>query len=379
MQPNIKLVTISDPREHAWMASRPGFVHENIDMKAIGEMDLSLNSMCMYTFEITSSILFRDFMFSLRPIQPWARSLRSAPLKRENLEQSSELASPGCERFIDDCLEMIDDGLPQDIAREVLPMSLSTVFCITIDHRTVVGFMKTMLEIDPRLFAVYGDLFTKAVPGLKRFMESKVKEFSGAYLITDDERIDGTKTIGEMTFGHYTMKSALAAQFLRQHHSKVKTDLWTKIKESGYHSIALQQRDPVEVVFYADRHAYNRLMQLRSHWFADWSVDMWGSIVGDYIKDMTLDQFWDFIPNGNGKPDPYHRDMYSRVIGEEHNLPCPIMCEWPDLVRQRIQTLGDNDISRVYLGLCNGGFIKDNPDNEYRQEYLKMLEAKNVS
>ena len=111
-------------------------------------------------------------------------------------------------------------------------------------------------------------------------------------------------------------------------------------------------------------------MSLRSHWFADWSNDMWGQIVGDYIKDMSVEEFWDFLPNGNGKEDPYHRDMISRVKGEEHNLPCPIMCETPSLIKRRLQIHGKNPIISKYIELLYSGYFTDNPSNEFRQMYM---------
>lgn len=373
MKPNIELIGSMDERLSAWITSRPGFDHSDIDMDEIGKMDLSLNSIAVYTLRITSSILFRDFLFSLRPIHPWARSLRSAPLRRENMSISEELANVEDEVLLTKVINLIEGGVEQDIAREHLPMSLSTVYTVVLDHRTLVGFLKTMYLLDKQMFDVYGQLFINAVPALRNFDQSNTKEFSKSYLISGNEDFfGGTKEVGEMVAGRFSMKSAMAAQFLRQHNAKVKTEIWNAIRDSGYFNISLQQKDELDVVFYTDKSAYHRLMQLRSHWFADWSTDMWGTMVGDYIKDMTLKQFWDFLPNGNGKNDPYKRDMLSRINGEEHNLPCPIMCEYPDLVRQRAENFGDNPITRVYQGLCDYGFIKDNPDNEYRKQYLEM-------
>ena len=369
MKPNVELLGSLDERGPAWAASRPNISEH--DMGSICKMDLSINSMAMYTYKITSSLLFRDFMLGLRPIHPWARSSRAVPMTRANLQISGELFSDKDDLILDDIIEMLKDGMPQDTARENLPMSLSTVFCVTIDHRTMVGFLKTMFNIDKDLFDCYGKLFIDATPGLEYFWESKTPDFLDAYIITDDERDMNLKTVGEMTAGCYNMKAALAAQFLRQHNSKIKTSFWTKIAKEGYFNISMQQFNPVEVVFYSDRNTYRKTMQARSHWLADWASDMWGNIVSDYVKDMTLDDFWAFIPNGAGKEDPYKADMMARVNHEDPNLPCPIMCEWPDLVRQRIEQFGDNDVIRLYLALCNYGYIKDNIDNKYRQQYLE--------
>jgi hypothetical protein len=165
------------------------------------------------------------------------------------------------------------------------------------------------------------------------------------------------------------MKNALMSQFLRQHHSSVKTELWNLIP--AYAEKYMDQNDEVNVTCYADKAAYVKLMSLRSHWFADWSEDMWGGIVGDFIQQMNPREFWEFLPNGNGKQDPYFRDMMSRVTREEHNLPCPIMCEWPDLIEARAEMYSaSNPIIKAYRGLVAKGFIKDNLNNKYRRMYI---------
>ena len=142
---------------------------------------------------------------------------------------------------------------------------------------------------------------------------------------------------------------------------------------SSYFGAEMLQRqgDNIGITFIANRNAYNNLMSLRSHWFADWAGP-WGRMVGDYISDMSAGEFWKFIPNGNGKKDPYYRDMMSRVTGEEHNLPCPIMLEYPELVYRRVEQEGDNLVIERYVELVEQGYIVDNPYNVLRIKYLKM-------
>jgi len=373
MNPSIELISVSDQRKFAWINSRPDFDHSNIDMDKIGSMDLSLNSLCMLTFKIQSSIVFRDFLFSIRPIFPWAQSLRSAPLKRENLHISSEFWSG--DSSIDAALKDIENGLPQDRARECLPMSLSTSYVVSMDFRTVCGLIKTIQEMDADLFEIYGTKFERAIENIPGYKNNSVKAFTSAYLISKDEIAFSNKKaeMGDLIYGQYTLPYYFAAQFLRQSNGIVKTDIWNHILDFGYiDSFQYRsQSSECDIVFYIRKSAYHKLMSLRSHWFADWAGP-WSVMIGDYIKNMTINDFWDFIPNGNGKPDPYYRDMVSRVTGEEHNLPCPIMLEYPDLIRQRFKIEKGNPIIDMYAGLAMNGYINDNPDNKLRKQYLKM-------
>lgn len=372
MKPEVTLINVSDQREEAWRFSRPGFDHSNLDMEEIGAMDMSLNSTCMLTFQIHSSIAFRDWLFSIRPIFPWARSSRSAPLTNSNTVISSEFNMVGDER-IRQVLRDIAQGVPQDQARENLPLSMSTAYTVTMDFRTVCGMIRTMHYMNKDMFDTYGLLFNSCMTKIPGYDRHKVKPFMDAYILTDEEiRADGTLTTGNMVFGSFKMKAALMSQFLRTSHAIVKTALWNKIHSGGYEQMALfTQKDIFKVAFYMDKDAYDNLMRLRSHWFADWSNDMWGSMINDHTMNMTTAEFWNFIPNGNGKADPYHRDMISRVTGEEHNLPCPIMLEYPDLIQQRLELHGGNPVIWRYVDLVEQGFIKDNPSNELRRQYVQ--------
>jgi len=103
---------------------------------------------------------------------------------------------------------------------------------------------------------------------------------------------------------------------------------------------------------------------------------MWGDLINDYIADMSVVEFWDFLPNGGGKRDPYWADVYNRVLRKDPGIPCPIMCEWPEMIDKKEEEVGSSLITNMYKALFEGGFIKDNPDNEYRKLYLQLGEKK---
>ena len=132
----VKCLGKMDHRREAWKTSRPKFTEENLNFDRIEEMDLSLNSMCVYTFEIRSSIWFRDLLFSQRPIAPWAASTRSIPLSKYTLCLSSEhaesrMGQDGVEEFF----KLVNAGESRDKARALIPLTTSTTYTFTIDHR----------------------------------------------------------------------------------------------------------------------------------------------------------------------------------------------------------------------------------------------------
>ena len=371
--PYVKCLAVMDERKAAWNTSRPDFKPGDLPFDEVERMDLSLNSMRVYTLEIRSSVLFRDLIFSLRPMQAWAQSTRSAPLNRETLRLSSEfMFNERDNDNIDKMMALHESGESRDKIRSLLPLSISTVYTMTIDHRVLMGFLLSLRDLNEVLFQLYGHLILTAIDGYDAFNNTTVKPIHPFVMINDDERINGTESAGSMVFGHYKMKCALAAQFLRQHYSKIKIGYWDLVAD--YYNVQMLQSDKIDVAYYIDKQSYARLMQLRSHWALDFSMDMWGTMLFDYTKNMTAEQFWNFIPQGGGKRDPYWADVYNRVLRKDPGIPCPIMTESYDMILEREKEIGFNHILEKYKDLFLLGLIKDNPENEYRKLYHSLGE-----
>jgi len=367
----VKCLAVMDERQSAWNTSRPELKEGDVPFDKVAEMDLSLNSMKVYTLEIRSSVFFRDLLFSLRPIQGWAQSTRSAPLNAVTLRLSSEYSHLNADyKRIQLMLNRINNGASIDQVRDLLTISVSTVYTIAIDNRVLIGFLKSLKGLNPDLFHIYGRLILDEIGhhDFERLMVSPSHIFSS---ITQNESLlERTEHAGDMIFGYYNMKYAMAAQFLRQHYSKIKIGLWDLVP--NYFHISMSQSDKIPVVFYIDSAAYSSLMQKRLHWAADWSMDMWGAMLSDYIANMSTLEFWEFIPAGNGKKDPYLADIYNRVLNKAPGLPCPILCEWPDMISRKQVEVGDSLVIQKYKDLVTEGYIKDNPNNEHRMKYIEL-------
>jgi hypothetical protein len=372
--PYIKCLSSIDDRIAAWNTSRPNFQPGDLSFEEIERMDLSLNSMKVYTLEIRSSVLFRDLILSLRPIQCWAQSTRSAPLDRETLRISSEFAHmKSDDRKIDEMINRFEEGEPRDQVRGLLTTSVSTVYTLTIDHRVLMAFCKSLLLLNKGLFELYGAMLLDSIDGFDAFNKSTVHPIHPFVTITNEERGEyRTEEVGSMIFGFYSMKCAMAAQFLRQHYSKIKIGYWDMIP--NFFESSMSQSDKVDVAFYIDKASYERLMSMRSHWALDWSADMWGGLIGDFVKNMSTEEFWNFLPNGGGKRDPYWADVYNRVLRKDPGLPCPIMCEWPEMIELKEKEVGYSLVIQKYYDCVKEGFIKDNPNNEHRKLYISLGE-----
>lgn len=371
----VKLLGKMDFRKEAWKTSRPMFTEESLNFDKVAEMDLSLNSMLVYTFEMRSSVIMRDLIFSLRPMEGWALSTRSMPINRDTLRLAEEFRHRDDQYAkVQTMFDRLEAGESRDKIRGILPCSLSSTYTFTIDFRVLMSFCKTIEKLDRDLFDTYCIPMLIATDNFDAYDSTSIRSCEQYYLITDDERINDTKVVGNMAIGHYKMKMALASQFLRQHYSKIKIGLWNIIQDTYYMSLDIDQNYLVDVVFYIDRNSYHKLMAMRSHWVIDHSYDMWGKPVGDYIANMSAKEFWEFTPAGGGKQDPYFADAYNRILLEDPGVPCPIMTEWYGAIAERRKEVGDNQILDKYEELFAEGFIKDNPNNEHRQKYFRLLE-----
>lgn len=375
LKPYVKLVTMMDGREHAWRVSRPWFKEENLNLDSIGKMDLSLNSLRVFVLEIQSSSIFRDLIFALRPIEGWALSTRSMKVNEDTLQVSSEFSHKERDDFmVKEMLRRVGNGESRDETRELLPCSISTKYTISINQRVLIAFCKSIEILNKKLFDLYCKEMLIITGMEKEYDESTVKPVHEYVMITEKEKINGTQQVGEMIHAHFNVKMALASQFLRQHYSKVKIGYWNMVPE--YFDLDYFQKDKIDIVMYVDSHSYRNLVSMRAHWVLDWSMDMWGGIVSEYIKEMSTEEFWNFIPNGGGKVDPYYADSYNRVIHEDPGLPCPIMCEWPAMIEKKVREVGESPLLQKYRDLATEGFIKDNPENANRKKYIKIGEVK---
>jgi hypothetical protein len=369
LQNYVKMIALMDGRRRAWETSRPGITEKDISFDKVMDMDFSLNSMMVYTLEIRSSVIFRDLLLSVRPIEAWAMSIRNMPVNLDTVCLSSEFEDR--DDYYAQILKMfklMDEGASRDQARDVLPLAVSTTYTITIDFRALMGFCKAIEERNPRLFMEYCVPMLDETGTEHMYTTTKVRSSLPYLMIQENERTLGVKEVGNMMFGHYQMKMAMASQFLRQHYSKIKIGLWNEL--DNYYDLDMDQSDKIDVAFYIDTTSYNRLMQMRSHWLIDWSNDMWGSLVGDHIKGMTTLDFWEFTPAGGGRSDPYFADGMGRVLMKDPGVPCPIMTECRAMINKRRRDWGDSPILDKYDQFFISGLVVDNPDNEYLKQYL---------
>lgn len=380
IEPFVNKITESDTTRDAWIISRPHLDHSNLDMKSIIKMDLPVSGFRSYVFHIRSSILFRDLLFTLRPIIPWAKSNRTTPLNDDNMFISGEFENTvKVPEIINDLQEVFDDlkkGIPQDYAKKKLPMACSTEFCISIDDRTLITWLKTLKESLPDVYQVYGRLFLDAIGEDDSYISDRyTNSIFDKLSITDYDKeleVGEAKRIADIFVGRYRVTCNLMAQFIRQHYSTIKNGLYNKVANGNYLNQNIRCNDEVDVVIYAQYESFKKVIGVRSCWFAQMDKEdnsSWSSIIGPIVEKMTDKEFLSTLPcKCNHLNCKIKGDMLPRVQMKEVNLPCPILLQKRDLIDSRFTKYDSN--SRVMIKWKE---IKDNipedTENELRLEY----------
>lgn len=387
--PEVRVVNMFDERINAWKISRPYLTDDEINLSDIEKMDLAVAGACSYELYFRSSIFFRDLLFTVRPaVGVWARSQRTIPFDQDNLFLSGEyegLDDNYLQGKMEEVYNDLANGVPQDYAKKKLPMACSTEFSINMDDRTLIAFLKSLKSHCKELYDVYGILILNAIGRDESYVDNRnCKDIFDKLKVSDSEyeAVGTTETHMEMFMGSFRMSNNLMAQFIRQHYSTVKNELYNKIYGKSLSSSLYEMcNDESVVVLYADKKSFEKVLSVRSCWFAQFDKEdnsSWSTIVGPYVKDLSPREFLALLPcKGNCKRCGIYKDMEARRDCVEVNFLCPILCERPDLVDKRISKYSsDSVLISKWKELSDGGMINDNPNNKDRIIYEKAIESK---
>lgn len=389
-QPNVELINQFDEKLNAWIISRPYLNHEDVNIKDIEKMDLPLNGFAHYVLKFTCSLYFRDLMLSIRPIVPWCRSQRTIPFDTDNLFLSGEYENVNNEYLQEKMSEVYEDlknHVPQDYAKKKLPMACSTEATVSMDDRTLIAFVKVLQLHCKDLYEVYGKLILKAIGKDESYInERNCKDIFDKLKVSDNEMkyVGTTSECMDMFHGCYRISNNLMAQFIRQHYSTVKNELFNKIDGASLYDISTELcNDDTIVVLYADKNAFSKVLSVRSCWFAQFDKEdssSWSSVVGPYVKNLKPAEFLALLPcKGNCERCGIKKDMEPRMDCIEVNPPCPILTQKPDLIEFRQNKYGSNsEIFKKWVELRDSDMIKDVPNNPNRIRYETAIKEKGL-
>lgn len=363
--PQIEVVGIEkDDRNDVWKISRPHLKVTDKELMDIRRLDLPIHSFAYYTFKISGSLLIRDLLHHVRPISAWSRSDRTTPITKDTFFFSSEyeeclLNDPDLEKKLD---EYTDQNVSLDIRKDYFPYAKSTEFCVGMDFRTLVSFLRSLSWLNEDLFKIYGTKFLSAINlSWDELPPTSNKMFDGMQLnkVTEHTNIaDMTKVVVDPEFDtcqiQYVGKGALLSQFIRQHYARVRSSFITHIAHAKSLSdlYKLTQSDFFVMQSITTQDLAKKLISTRACYFA--KLDMqsrssWSDIVTTLIKAFGGD-LEDWIPcKGELNNCPFKTEQLARCIAGnpngskgEVNPPCSIITGLPETVAIRKLKFGSN-------------------------------------
>lgn len=393
---SIELVDKKDNLMDAWRISRPHFDPNTFEREGLEKLDLPLTSFITYTFDITSSLLFRDLLCTLRPISIWAKSNRSVPITPENYSILSEYKNFNPKWHQDQMNEvytLVEEGKPQDYAKLKLPLSGETTYALSIDDRTLMNFINVLRLHSKDLYEVYGKKFLKAIGKEENYVTDRVMvDIYDKLAISENEYAEcgkGMARIGDFVHEVHKVRGNLMAQYLRSHYSTVKNELFNLINNYNLSDKELNEltcESHLVVGIYCHEDNYKKIVQNRSCYFAHFDKEddnSWSYVIGDYVEKMTPQEFLNSLTcKGKCEGCTLYSDMLPKVnagkvvesngkkFSGEVNFVCPIFIARPDRVKIRKDIYNsDSRIFKKWEECYNAGLLPDNPDYELRKEF----------
>lgn len=385
--------------KEAWITSKPTLTYkDDADLQGyldnVINNDLPLTGFHNFTFKIGSSILFRDLVLTLRPIQVWATSSRIVKLENLGMEADYPISKKAQEDY-ERVVKAQAKGEALDVSKRYCPLQQYTEFCCVLDLRTLVVFCKTVKECDEELFHSHCVPMLEAVGFSEERME--LIKSKGIYdklsipqkkVATIDECVGLRYQETDLSYElGVKVAFALGAQFIRQHYARVRSSCWNELKEIGYRKM-LERYNSSDEFYYVsvgEKEQWQQVCSRRTCFVAqfDWKDPFgWDFIIGKWVDKMTPFEFANNLPcKGCGKNCNIFNETKLRLFTKradrerwtnnppDENPPCPLLIEDPSMIDERKRMYHSNSSIFEMWEYFVKKFVPNNPNNLARLFY----------
>lgn len=317
---------------------------ENYRNRIIKSMNLQYNNFPQYTFEITGSALFRDFLFNINWNPAWAESNRflfsilpdDAVLEEENYKISSEYKNiPEWEDQFKKYMDKIHETQITDENRTEMPYSISSFFWWGCNHKTLINVLSAMKIDFPFFYEIYGKKLLNEV-GLSESDLKPYIDYSLLQYYRCDNWSEGITKNSDFYIMNIKLSYIILSQFLRQSPSII-SGLYSDLKHNNPEEFSHKvfRGDTLcNITFVAHKSKVMSTISKRSCNFAANSGNgpgSWSGFIEKFLDSVeTLDDFRELLPcsfdnNGLLKFCPLWDDVKFRNSGtESRNCVCPL-------------------------------------------------------
>jgi hypothetical protein len=403
----VDVINQMDATREAWTTSKPTISYSSEEelqetVNKMIEQDLPLSAFKQYHLRIESSILFRDLLFTVRPCIAWSSSFRINPITPDRIffeEMDSWTADDNqrVEQGMQKPYAEFAVGKPLDSVKLGLYLGTMTQYVISIDSRTLMCFIATLYDLDKEGFKyhitelckVLGyDSYEKLPKGAVNSLYEKlaVHDLTDYSLLTPKKDYpissytDFSEAIGmeipPTCMLQAVVNASTGGQFLRQHFSIMRCQLFDYVKEYGYKNVCLLKcSNRFRYVSVGQRENFTQLIRRRICWVVNWDVtfdnngvESWGDILEPFIQSMTTNEFASLLPcKCNWKKCTVSEETRLRLwknkgidgVVPDENPVCPILLGDPAQVEKRIEFYGStSSIAEMWKKLVDEEYLK---------------------
>lgn len=387
----------------AWLTSKPTLTYKNEEelqgyLDGVIKNDLPLSGFNMFCLKIGSSLLFRDLLFTMRPLQVWALSSRITKLEKLGVESDYVVHQETIDNY-EKVVKMQDNGESLDLSKRWCPLQQYTEYCVVIDLRTLLTFCKTVYYCDISLFNSHC-IPTLVACNIKEelFFDSSCKSIYDKLSIPGviQGNIDAKGGVyyreGMLNYElGVKVAQCLGAQFQRQHFAKMRTSLWNEVRAFGYANVLKKNaHDQFYYLSCGEISQWKTVVSRRVCWEAQFCVKddgercSWNFILQGFVKDLNIRDFASLLPcKCNGRKCTIFDEGKLRLLSNrsdwnkwsdnkpDENPICPIMCQTPEysMKKRREMYKSEGTVWEKWKELVEQGYIEENPDNKARQFY----------
>jgi hypothetical protein len=388
-----ELIEKSGSVERSWNFARH-YLNDNQDTLDVISMNLPVNSFETFEFHVESSIMFRDLIFTVRPITAWAVSNRVIDFNELHLDEQEVSLLGTREKLqvqLQTCINRVNAGEKKDYVKENLPLMTATKYSIKIDLRTLLSFLYTLQLHSPKYFdIVYNNLIKykelSEILDIDNFNKFRKADMYQKLSLNSDEmklaKEGKSLSMGSMHLVSGTSSANIMAQFIRQHGSIIKNGLWNLFVGTPDKLMNSDSTIIIPVLGYIEDSAFRNLLSTRTCYFAQMDKagpTSWDCILSGFLKNISPEKFLELLPcHGDCNKCKIRNEMIPRVDGRDSNTPCPILIENPMTISKRIEEYNSNSsVMDMWKSLMYNNLIRYNNGNELNIQYLKLLRDKN--
>lgn len=314
-------------------------------MSRISNMGLQYMNFPVFILKIQGSCLFRDFLFNINKIGMWAESNRflfsildeNAVYDESNYPISSEYKDiPEWEEQFDKYMKAIKIDKVVDHNRIEMPYSISSLFWVAINAKTLMDVISFMKLHTPFFYNTYGVELEKV---LKSSIDVKIpsKPSSAMYqYLNESWSGEGCHKIDDTYVINSKMGLILYSQFIRQSDTCI-TGLYNELihndPEDFKHKV-FKGGTILNIHYVANKYKVKSTISTRLCAFAMSSGDdpcSWSYFLNNFLPDDVTNEFlMGILPcsfkYGKLTNCKFHDDIKFRNEGKElSNCPCPLV------------------------------------------------------